>query len=508
MRERIRNTELRKRIMSAEEAAAHIRNGMVVGVSGFARSGDTKAVLEAFLKLANGKNDIQIDLYTGASLGNMDRRLAEAGLLRRRFPFQVDKVMRNSINQGDILFSDLHLSEMAEQIRSGALRDVDLAIVEATSITEEGSIVPSTSVGNNSLFIERAKKVIVELNLAQPLELEGVHDIYMPENQLNRQPIGIMKPDDRIGTTAIPVDPEKIIGMVVTDQKDMPSSIVNPDEETRQMAHHLMNFFRSEVQAGRLTETLMPLQSGIGSVANAVLYGFLDSEFHDLTLYSEVIQDAVFDLIDEGKVTFASTSSLVLSEKYMNKVLPNIKEYKDKIVIRPQEISNHPEVIRRLGIIAINTAVEVDIYGNVNSTHVAGTKMMNGIGGSGDFARNARLAIFVTKSIKKNGNISSIVPFVSHVDHNEHDVDVIVTEQGTADLRGKSPVERAHEIIEHCAHPDYRPLLNQYLTEALKRGGHTPHVLEEAFSFHERLAHTGSMQEKALVGGGVGAYLK
>ena len=117
----------------------------------------------------------------------------------------------------------------------------------------------------------------------------------------------------------------------------------------------------------------------------------------------------------------------------------NLERYKDKLVLRPQEISNHPEVVRRLGIIGINTALEFDIYGNVNSTHVGGTKMMNGIGGSGDFARNAHLAIFVTKSIAKGGNISSVVPMVSHVDHTEHDVDILVTEQGLADLRGLAP---------------------------------------------------------------------
>src|SRR5690606_35905024 len=175
---------------------------------------------------------------------------------------------------------------------------------------------------------------------------------------------------------------------------------------------------------------------------------------------------------------------------------PNIEKYKDKLVLRPQEISNHPELIRRMGIISINTALEVDIYGNVNSTHVRGTQMMNGIGGSGDFARNARLAIFVTKSIAKNGDISSIVPFVSHVDHTEHDVDVIVTEQGYADLRGLAPVERAEVILENCVHPSYRAQLREYYDEALTRGGQTPHVLEKAFSWHTDLAKNGTMLQK------------
>jgi succinyl-CoA:acetate CoA-transferase len=151
-----------------------------------------------------------------------------------------------------------------------------------------------------------------------------------------------------------------------------------------------------------------------------------------------------------------------------------------------------------MGLIAINTALELDIYGTVNSTHVLGTQMMNGIGGSGDFARNSRISIFVTKSIAKGGNISSIVPFISHVDHTEHDVDVIVTEQGYADLRGLAPRERVELIIDRCAHPMYREPLMDYYREALTRGGQTPHVLEKALSWHSNYAQTGTMLQKVL----------
>jgi len=290
----------------------------------------------------------------------------------------------------------------------------------------------------------------------------------------------------------------KIRGIVFTNQSDSPSTISVPDKETDTIAQHLISFLRKEVEAGRLTKRLAPLQSGIGSVSNAVLHGFLKSEFTDLEVYSEVLQDAVFDLMDAGKVSFASCCSITLSAPAMERVFPNLDKYRDRLILRPQELSNHPEVIRRMGIIAINTALEFDIYGNVNSTHVMGTNMMNGIGGSGDFARNARLAIFVTKSTAKDGNISSIVPFVSHVDHTEHDVDVVVTEQGYADLRGLAPRERAELIIERCAHPMYREQLKEYYNEALTRGGQTPHVLEKAFSWHTNFAQTGTMLHKML----------
>lgn len=495
--ERMRYSPLRDRIMTPEEAARRVKDGMVIGLSGFTRSGDAKVVPMALIeRVKKEPQSLKVDVYTGASLGDVDGLMAEAGIINKRVPFQADRTMRDKINKGDLLYIDQHLSSVGDLIRSGAMPDVDLAIVEAIAITEEGYIVPSTSVGNNPIFISRAKEVIVELNTSQPLELEGIHDIYMPDEQVARGPIPLVAVNQRIGISAIPVNPDKISGIVMSDVADTPSSVADPDEDTRTMAKQLVDFLRHEVAKGRLPENLMPIQAGIGSIANAVLYGFLESEFTDLEMYSEVLQDSVFDLIDAGKISFASASSVTLSKEYMDKLRKHIDTYKRKIILRPQEISNHPELIRRLGLIAINAAVEVDIYGNVNSTHVLGSQMINGIGGSADFARNARLTIFVTKSVAKGGHISRVVPFVTHVDHSEHAVDVIVTEQGIADVRGLAPVERARLIIENCSHPDYREELTAYFEEALTRGGHTPHVLEKAFSFHERFTREGTMKRQ------------
>jgi succinyl-CoA:acetate CoA-transferase len=496
--ERIQNKQLLNRVVSAEEAASWIQDGMTLGLSGFTRAGDVKAVPTALVKRAESES-FKVNVYTGASLGSdIDKMFAEAGIINKRLPFQADPTMRSKINNGEHLFVDQHLSHTAELIRANVMDQIDYAILEAVSITEDGMIIPTTSVGNSSIFGEFAKNIIVEINLSQPVELKGVHDIYCAEKQGERSPIPLTKVSDRIGTIGIPVNISKIKGIVFTNQEDSPSTIVQPDEETQIMANHLMDFLRKEIQAGRLTNRLAPLQAGIGSVANAVLHGLIESEFEDLEVYSEVLQDAVFELIDAGKVYIASCCSITLSEEKMKEVFRNFAKYKDKLIMRPQEISNHPEIIRRLGLISINTALEFDIYGNVNSTHVLGTKMMNGIGGSGDFARNARLAIFVTKSTAKGGDISSIVPFVSHVDHTEHDVDVVVTEQGYADLRGLAPRERVPLIIENCAHPMYRKQLWDYYHEALTRGGQTPHVLEKAFSWHLNYAKYGTMKEKVL----------
>ena len=492
-RDRVRMSSLLDKVMTADQAAALIKDGMTVGMSGFTRAGEAKAVPKALAERAK-QEPLRISLMTGASLGNdLDKQLTEAGVLARRMPFQVDSTLRKAINAGEVMFIDQHLSETVEQLRNHQLKLPDIAVIEAVAITEEGHIVPTTSVGNSASFAIFAKQVIVEINIAHNNNLEGLHDIYIPTYRPTRTPIPLTRVDDRIGSTAIPIPPEKIVAIVVNDQPDSPSTVLPPDDETQGIANHLIDFFKREVDAGRMSNSLGPLQAGIGSIANAVMCGLIESPFENLTMYSEVLQDSTFDLIDAGKLRFASGSSITLSSRRNADVFGNLERYKDKLVLRPQEISNHPEVVRRLGIIGINTALEFDIYGNVNSTHVGGTKMMNGIGGSGDFARNAHLAIFVTKSIAKGGNISSVVPMVSHVDHTEHDVDILVTEVGLADLRGLAPRERARVIIDNCVHPSYRDALNSYFDAACERGGHTPHILREALEWHINLEERGHM---------------
>ncbi len=495
--DRIRHPGLQDRITSAEQAALLVRNGMTVGMSGFTRAGDCKSVPAAIASRAE-REPLSMTLITGASLGHdTDKLLAQANALARRMPFQVDTTLRRKINEGGVAFIDQHLSETAELLRAGHIGPVDVAIIEAAAITESGAIVPTMSVGNSASFVQQARQVIVELNLSVPAGIEGLHDIYVPADRPGREPIPLTAVDQRIGTPYIEVDPARIAAIVVTQEPDSPSNALPPDEETNAIANHINAFLRAEVAAGRLGSSLLPLQAGIGTIANAVLHGFADSDFERLAMYSEVLQDSAIELLDQGKLAFASASSITVSRPVYEKILANIEHYRERIVLRPQEISNAPELVRRLGIIAINTALEFDIYGNVNSTHVGGTHMMNGIGGSGDFARNAHLAIFVSKSIAKNGDISSVVPMVSHVDHTEHDVDVLVTECGLADLRGLAPRERARAIIRHCVHPAYRDALEDYFERACRRGGQTPHLLEEAFSWHQRFGETGSMLPRA-----------
>lgn len=496
--DRILYPSLRDKVISADQAALFFKDNTIVGCSGFTKAGDSKAVLSALAQRAL-TDPLQITLITGASLGhNTDGNLAASNVLKRRMPFQVDPVLRKKVNNGEVLFIDQHLSETVEQLRSKLYDTLDIAVIECALIKEDGSIVPTTSVGNSATFAELANKIILEINLSIPVTVEGIHDIFYT-GDFPRKVIPIMAADSRIGNSSISIDPDKVVGVVITHTQDSPAEIAPPDEHTLAIAGHLLDFFEHEVKVGRLTRSLLPLQAGIGKVANAVLGGFVEGDFHNLTMYSEVLQDSTFDLLDSGKMTFASGSSITVSDEYYKKIWAGFDRYKSKILLRPQDLSNAAGVIRRLGVIAINTALECDMYGNVNSTHVAGTSMMNGIGGSGDFARNAYLSIFVTPSVAKHNTISRIVPMVSHVDHTEHDVDIIVTENGLADLRGLAPRERAKVMISKCVHADYKEALNDYFQRAVKRGGHTPHLLEEAFSWYTNLQQTGSMKTSEVL---------
>lgn len=491
---RIQCSDLLGKVISAQEAANFITKGMVIGTSGFTKAGDSKAVLQALADRTLNEN-LAITLLSGASLGHdIDGHLAENNILAKRMPFQSDPVLRKHINSGEVLFIDQHLSETAELIDNKHLPKIDIAIVEVAKINEDGSLVLTTSVGNSATFIARAKKVILEVNLSIPSSIQGIHDIYYLQEHPIRTAIPITESHTRIGTDCVPLDISKVIGVVFTDLPDSPALVALPDEKTKAIAKHLIAFLQNEVKAGRLSKNLLPLQAGIGKIANAILEGFIESDFSDLTMYSEVLQDSTFDLIDAGKVSFASASSITVSAECYERIFNNFDFYRDKILLRPQAISNAAEIIRRLGVIAINTAIDCDIYGNVNSTHLCGSKIMNGIGGSGDFARNAYLSIFVTPSISKEDSISHIVPMVAHVDHSEHDVDIIVTEHGLADLRGLAPRERAIEIIENCSHPIYKPHLKNYFQRACENGGQTPHLLKEAFDWYVQYMETGSMQ--------------
>lgn len=486
------------KFMTAEEAASFVNHDDTVGFSGFTAAGCPKAVPAAIAKRAKEEhekgNPFKIGVCTGASTGDkIDGELARANAVKFRTPYQSNKDLRASLNAHNSHYFDLHLSELAQSLRYGYLGKINVAIIEAAEITANGEIIPTAGVGISPTICKLADKIIVELNAFHPKEIRGMHDIYEPADPPYRREIPIYTPSDKIGKPYIKVDPSKIIGIVETNLPNEGGGFSPLDETTMAIGRNVANFLVGEIKNGRLPKEFVPLQSGVGNVANAVLGSMGENpEIPAFNVYTEVIQDAVISLMKSGRVKFASGCSLTVSNEVMQEIYNDLAFFKDKILLRPQEISNNPEVARRLGLISINTALEADIFGNINSTHVSGTRMMNGIGGSGDFTRSAMLSIFTTPSTAKDGKISAFVPMVSHLDHSEHSVKVIISEYGVADLRGKSPIQRARCIIDNCVHPEYKGLLNEYLEMGIK--GHTPQNLKNSFGFHLELAKSGDMR--------------
>ncbi len=489
--------------LTAEEAAEFIKNDFVVGIGGFSSVGTPKAVPTALAAKAEAEhakgNEFRVGLITGGATGDpIDGALARAHAVKFRTPFQSHKDMRAAINRQEVQYFDLNLSHVAQDLRYGFLGHMDVAIIEASSITPDGEIVPTSSVGISPTICAAADKIIIELNAHHPEVIRGMHDIYEPANPPYRREIPIFTPGDRIGTEAIKVDPAKVLGVVRTDLPDTIAAFTEPNPVTTKIGLNVAEFLINELHKGIIPKEFLPLQSGVGNIANAVLGALGEcKDIPPFTMFTEVIQNSVIPLMESGRVSFASGSSLTLSDDMLERVYGNLDFFKGKLMLRPQEITNHPELIRRMGIIAINTALEVDIFGNVNSTNVSGQKIMNGVGGSADFARNSFLSIFTCPSVAKGGVISAIVPMVAHTDSNEHSVKIIATEYGVADLRGKSPLQKAHAIIENCAHPDYKQLLWDYL-KLMEGKCHTPATLSKAFAMHLALAETGDMRNAKI----------
>lgn len=487
--------------ITAAEGAAMIKDGENIALSGFTPSGVAKAVCKELAKKAQAEHDagrpFQISLFTGASTGQSnDGDLSNAHALKYRAPYTTNKDFRTHVNAGEIAYNDIHLSQMAQELRYGFMGDVDWAILEVCDLEEGETTCKAylTSAGGISPTAARmAKHVILEHNTFHSTGAKLLHDVYELQDPPYRQAIPLTKVSDRIGKPYVEIDAKKIVGVVECNIPDEARAFKDLDPVTSQIGNNVAEFLVADMKRGIIPQSFLPLQSGVGSTANAILAALAqDKNVPDFNIFTEVLQDAVVDMMLDGRVIDASACSLTVTNDSLKKVYDNVDYFKQHLTLRQSEISNSPELIRRLGVIAINTALECDIYGNANSTHISGTKMMNGIGGSGDFERNAYISIFTCPSVAKGGLISSIVPMVSHHDHSEHDVNIIVTEQGVADLRGKSPMQRAQCIIENCAHPDYRQLLWDYLK--ISKGGHTRHYLPAAFAMHDTLARKGDMR--------------
>ncbi|WP_254538530.1 acetyl-CoA hydrolase/transferase C-terminal domain-containing protein [Halomarina litorea] len=488
-------------LTDAATAAEQVPDDACLAVSGFGSVGYPKAVPLALARAAGwegtldggegdgppatGDRDLSLTVVSGGSVGDeLDTALVEAGAMARRFPYQARAASRSAANDGSVAFHDRHIAGLGDEVRFGGLADPDIAIVEAVSVGEDW-LVPSTSIGHTPAFVAAADRLVVEVNRAQPLALGDLHDVYRLAPPPHREPIPLTRPGQRMGDRRVRFDPGKLVAVVETETRDSPYSFRDPSPRDEAIAANLGDFLSEEVERNPAFAEAVRLQFGVGSLGNALMgeLGSVDFGDREVAYFGEVIQDGLLDLLDEGSLAAASATSLALSAEGQDRLFADVERYADDVVLRPADVSNSAELVARLGVVAVNSALEVDLYGHVNSTHVGGTHVRTGVGGSGDFNRNALVSVTALPSTAAGGDIPRIVPMAPHVDHTEHDVGVVVTEQGVADLRGRSPRERADLLVEECAHPDFRPALRSYLDRARETGGHVPHDLPSAFDW-------------------------
>jgi succinyl-CoA:acetate CoA-transferase len=466
-------------LVDAESVAESIAPDATVLTSGFGSVGYPKAIP---LALAESARDLSLTLVSSGNVGDeIDVDLVGSGQVTRRFSYQSSRIAREKTDAREIAFSDRNASSIGDEVQYGGLVDPDVAIVEAVAVGEDW-FIPSTSLGQVPAFVEAADALYVELNRHQPLELQALHDVYRPDAPPNREPIPLSSAGERIGTAHVGFDPEKLAGVVETDRSDSTYTFRDPTDDDLAIAANLGSFLREELERSPVFDDAVHLQFGVGSLGNALMGELRSLEFGDREVhyFGELIQDGLFDMLDAGGLASASATSLALTDEGQERLFADVERYAEDVVLRPADVSNHPGLINQFGVIGVNSAIEFDIYGNANSTHVRGERMINGIGGSADFNRNSLITVCALPSTLNDGAISRVVPQVFHVDHTEHDIDVFVTEQGVADVRGLSPVERAELIVEECAHPDFAPELRSYLDDVREREYHIPQDVERA----------------------------
>ncbi len=493
MKDRIKKSSLLQAVGNIEEASSLIQNNMTIAMSGYAMSGYPKAIVEALIARRLAGEDLTIHLITGANVPWLDEKLGTAQILARRTPMCANRALAAQINAGSVYYAEQQMNKFPRLLRSGSLGKIDVAVVEALGFDEEGNLIPTNSIGMTHHLMDAADAIIVEINTAQPDKLQDLHDVYIPLPPPKTQAIPLLRVNQRIGRTSIPVDSNKIKYIVETHIPERIAPPLKNPLEAKQIAAHLFDFLELKVQQtdGRLP----PLQTGFGTIANSIADAFQDSHFNDIQFFCGGIGVSVMELLASGKASALSTGGLEMSER-VEDILKKVPSLSDHLVIRNGDITNGAEVISRLGLIALNTGVEIDIYGNVNASHIAGSRVVNGIGGGANFAQNAEISIALIPSTAKSGAISNIVPMVSHQDIGEHDVDIVITEHGIVDLRGLDDRERAEAIIKQCSAGAYQEQLMAYWHAAQKTGGgHHPQLPSEAFAWYQRLKEKGSMLE-------------
>ncbi len=471
--DRIECKELLSKVMPVEEAVQLVPDRCKIGISGFTKSGEPKIFLPALARhLSQYAPKTRLALFSGASLSE-EVENPIASFVGKRGPYMSSSVARKMIHAGEMDFTDVHLSSFARNLIYGFYGNLDLAVIEVSRIRPDGSVILSSSVGISAEALSMAKKIILEVNPAIP-DYTGFHDIVLPTiHPRVCWPIPIVNVDDRVGTPYVEIDKNKIVAIIESNKSDYPVDFKPTTEVESKIAENVVEFLLYCRKTFNWGKRLPPIQSGVGNVANAIIGELYKSPFQKIRFWTEVFQDGMMRFLqDDDKFECASATAVSFSLEAKQEFERLFSRCREKLILRPMWLSNNAELISRLFVIAMNTPIEVDIYGHVNSTHVDGSRIINGLGGSGDFFRHAYISIVHTPSVRhlRDGRtVSCVMPYVRHIDHTEHDINCVITEQGFAlNTEIRSGWRRAEDIIQKCAHPHFRPVLRDYLKLAGK----------------------------------------
>jgi 4-hydroxybutyrate CoA-transferase len=415
-------TRFKDKVVSAEEAIKRvIRPGDIIG--GAMTCGFPQVIPEVIVEHAEELSGITI--LHGIVVGNAPHyapELADHFKLRNIFVFDAT---RAAIKEGRAEYVPMYFYEMAECWRNGIWK-TDVSMMQVSPPDADGYMSLGITVGYTPAMMDASRAVLAEVNPNMP--------------RTNCEPMIHVSQVDYLveGDRPVPTVPRS-----------------QPDEVSQAIGRHV---------AG-LIEDGSTLQIGIGAIPDAVLSCL--TEHQDLGLHTEMFSDGAVDLLRKGVINNSRKSYLphksVVTFLLGTKELYDYADGNPDVVLLPVEKVTHPVVIAENDkMVAINSALQVDLYGQVNAETI-GTLQFSGVGGQVDFVRGATLSkggksIIALPSTAAGGKLSRIVPYLDHgsvVTTSRCDVHYVATEYGAVNLKGKSVRERAEALIG-IAHPKFR----------------------------------------------------
>lgn len=417
-------------IVDYDEAMKHVHSGSRIYVHGAAATPD--ALLRALVDRCQEIDDVT--LYHIEIIGSLPHMKPELKGKIKDVSLFVGKSMRKYVADGSSDYLPIFLSDIPWFIEEEL--HPDITFMNATPPDSHGFVSLGPTVVGIRAAIESSRTVIAQLN------------DYMPRT---------------FGDSTVP---QSVIDYAVKADEKLPEEPESKITSTeKRIAEHIEPLIHDRAT----------IQAGIGSIPDAVMPMLKDKR--DLGIHTELLSMGMIKLIESGVVTNINKNidrnhSIATFSKGPSYVYDFLDD-NPMVIMRTVDYTNDTATIRRNDYaISINSAVEVDISGQIAAESI-GPRVISGVGGQMDFVRGSSLsrggkAIIAMSSITNRGE-SKIVPYLKQgaaVTTTRNHVQFVVTENGIADLRGKTLTERAKELIA-IAHPDHIQELEDYAKKVM-----------------------------------------